>query len=266
MQPNRGSLPRVLLAIGLLLIVAAAPTKTPIVTVTKSDGTAVRGQLNSSDPKGISIVQLVKGQPTGESVTLTWADIKSVSNGLTQKRAIEQWKKDHPEDLCTDCHGSGAVICPTCKGTGRDATKAKDCPTCHGAQTIPCTTPKCDHGKIACPKLHLKLTEGTWYKKEDGAMWRKFPSRGGGFEEVSERHLGQIIETKDGIPGSPIDCPLCGGKMVIDDPKCHGAGVLPCNTCTNAANKEKCPDCKNGQVPCKTCKGTGLKTMADAAP
>jgi hypothetical protein len=129
-------------------------------------------------------------------------------------------------------------------------------------QTVPCTTPKCDKGKIPCPKLHLKLNEGTWYKK-DGKMWRKFPYRGG-YAEVSDGHLGQIIETVDGVPQPPKECPLCGGKMVIDDPKCHGTGVQPCNACATAAAKDpaqKCKDCERGQIMCKSCGGTGIKSM-----
>src|SRR5438067_978413 len=88
-------------------LIAAAPTKPPIITVIKTDGSAVRGQLNSSDPKGLSLQPLVKNVPQGENVTIPWADIKTVSNGLTRQKAIEQWKKDHPEDLCPDCRGEG---------------------------------------------------------------------------------------------------------------------------------------------------------------
>ncbi len=246
---------------------AAASAKPPIVTVIKSDGTSVRGTLGNVDPKEVNITTVAKAGAQGEAVKLAWAEIKSLSNGMTQKRVIELWKKDHPEDLCETCHGEGKTICPTCHGTGRDPAAAKECPTCHGSETIACTTPKCDKGKIACPKMHLKLTEGTWVKKDDGLRWRKIPGRSG-TREVSERHLGQIIEVQNGDPQSPIECPLCKGTMIIDDPKCHGTGLLPCNTCTTAVTKDpaqKCKDCEKGLVKCKTCDGTGLKSLSPAA-
>jgi hypothetical protein len=107
------------------------------------------------------------------------------------------------------------------------------------------------------------LDEGQWYKKDDGRMWRKFPGRGGGYSEVSEGHVGQIVELVDGIPQAPKECPLCHGTYKIDDAKCHGSGQLPCNTCTTAAvkdAKQKCHDCDRGQVACKKCDGTGVKS------
>src|SRR2546423_1248536 len=185
-----------------LLVLAAAPAKPPVVTVTKTDKTTIRGTLGDVTPQEVNLTTIPRSstQPAqGEQVKIAWSDIKSVSNGLTQQKVIELWKRDHPDDACPDCHGEGKVVCPTCHGTGRDPAAAKDCPTCHGAETIPCTTPKCDKGKMPCPKQHLKLTEGTWYKKEDGTRWRKFPIRGG-YAEVSEHHLGQIMEGRDGIP------------------------------------------------------------------
>jgi len=260
---TRRALPAALVVL-LLLIAAATPTKAPNVTVVKNDGTTVRGQLNSSDLKGVSVTKLVKNQPSGDPVTIPWSDIKSVSNGLTRPMAIAQWKKDHPEDLCAECHGAGKVICPTCKGTGRDPASAKDCPTCHGNETVPCTTPKCDKGKIRCPKMHIRRDEGQWYKKDDGKMWRKFPGKGG-YREISEGHIGQIVEMDDGFPGDPHECPLCHGTMIIDDPKCHGTGALPCNNCTTAATKDakqKCHDCDRGMTACKKCDGTGIKSLS----
>jgi len=247
----------ILVAVALITIAAtpATPPKPPVITITKSDGTTVRGQLDTADLKSVSVTQLVKGKPEGEKATIAWADIKSISNGMTRQRVIDQWKKDHVEDRCADCKGEGKVACPSCKGTGRDHASAKDCPTCHGEETIPCTTPKCDHGKIKCPKPHIRLEEGTWYKKPDGKMWRKFPGANGGQWEISEGHVGQIADPEKG----PIPCPLCGGAMTIDDPKCHGTGTLLCPDCTKLAATNKCADCDKGKVACKTCNGVGLK-------
>ena len=249
------------------LLLGVAPAKPTIVTVTKSDGSTIRGTLGDVTPMDLNLTTIPKSstQPAqGDAIKLAWADIKTVSTGLTQRRVIEFYKRDHPEDLCMDCHGDGNIICPTCHGTGRDAAAAKDCPTCHGAETIPCMTSKCDKGKIACPKTHIKLTEGNWFTKPDGKKWRKFPGRSGSLE-VSEGHVGQIVEIKNGDPQTPIECPLCKGTMTIDDPKCHGSGLIPCNVCSTAAlkdAKQKCKDCEKGLTKCKSCEGTGLKMFA----
>jgi hypothetical protein len=54
------------------------------------------------------------------SFSLCLVELFPDSQLYTQKKVIELWKRDHPDDLCADCHGEGKVICPTCKGTGRD--------------------------------------------------------------------------------------------------------------------------------------------------
>src|SRR5436190_14388918 len=87
----------------VVVLAGAAPAKPVNVTVIKTDGSNVRGQLNAFDLKGVTVQKLVKNQPSGDQVTIAWADIKSVSNGLTRAKAIEQWKKEHPEDLCETC-------------------------------------------------------------------------------------------------------------------------------------------------------------------
>lgn len=250
---------RLLFTLALLSFLHAAATPRIVtVTVTKSDNTTVRAQVSTIDPKAVTIQPLVKNQPDGSPLTIPWAEIKSLSNGMTRERVIKMHMKDHPDDVCTECRGEGKVACATCKGSGRDRASAKDCATCHGQETVACKTPKCDHGKIPCPKMHLKLEEGSWYKKPDGTRWRKFPVPDG-YIEVSEHHLGEIVETVDGIPQSPKQCPLCAGKMLIDDPKCRGTGLAPCQTCVTAARTSPCKECERGRVACKTCGGLGLK-------
>ena len=239
-----------------------ATPQPPLVTVTKTDGSLVRGRLASSDPKSLSIVPTVKGGAPGDPIEVPWTEVKTVSHGLTQQRAIDQWKRAHPEDRCGDCHGDGTTVCATCKGTGRAPSTAADCPTCHGELLVACTAPKCDHGKVPCPAPCLKLSEGKWTLKPDGKRWRRFPSRRGGFAEVSDGHLGQIVEIKNGEPQPPVHCPTCQGEQKIDCPTCHGTQKAPCPDCTKAATQSPCPDCKKGQVDCKTCAGTGLKSLA----
>lgn len=245
-------------------LVTAAPERVLLVTVTKTDGGVVRGQLTASDPKGVSVQPIAKNEPAGSVVVVPWTDIKSVSNGLTRQKAIELWKKAHPEDRCTTCSAKGQVDCSACKGTARDAASAKQCPTCSGEQTVACSQPKCEQGTVICPNPCLKLTEGNWIKKPDGKLWRRFPTRGGATFEVSEGHVGEIVVMKDGMPQTTMKCPVCAGTQKAACPKCGGDSLAPCATCIAAARANPCAAaCQRGQVACTTCDGTGLQSLAN---
>lgn len=88
--------------------------------------------------------------------------------------------------------------------------------------------------------------------------WRRFPEKGG-FFEVSEHHVGEVVVFKDGR-GSTEPCPTCGKAGKVDCPTCHGTGKVPCATCSKNDAAPKCPDCDaKGRQPCKTCDGTGMK-------
>src|SRR5687768_7574576 len=60
-------------------LAAAAPQKPAVVTITKNDGTTVRGQLGNMDLKAVSVTPLVKGKPEGEAQTVAWEEIKTIS-------------------------------------------------------------------------------------------------------------------------------------------------------------------------------------------
>jgi len=260
---------RILPLIAFCLLAAAAPPNAPatkpapLVIVTKADNTIVRGLLVASDPDDVTLQPPPKSDKTpSDPITVNWNDIKRISNGLTQAKALEQWKTEHAAELCDQCHGDRMLTCPTCKGTGKDPASAKDCKTCGGAMQVKCKAPKCDNGKIPCPKPCLKLTEGHWYKKPDGLMWRNLPAnRDGTYMYVSEHHLGQLIVTKDGRTDLGETCPTCGGTTKIDCPECHGAGKVPCPTCKTNQALPKCADCDDGKIKCKACGGTGLKKV-----
>jgi hypothetical protein len=245
----------------------AAPA-VPIVIAYKTDGTSVRGQVTAVDPDGVTLTPPAKpgvGGATPESepspVTVAWKDIRSMSNGLTQAKAIVQWKQAHHEQLCETCHGDRTVPCPTCKGTMHDPASGKDCPTCHGELLVDCKAPKCDHGKVPCPNHCLQLTEGQWVKRDDGLKWRTFPM-GHAWFSFSEHHLGHII-TVDRKAGTVTDtgvCPVCNGTTKADCAVCHGLGRVPCATCSARTDVPACPaHCEQGRVKCPTCEGTGLK-------
>lgn len=242
----------------------AAPV-VPQVTVVKVDGTTVRGQLTASDPDSVTVTPPAKAGSADapEPVVVSWKDVRSVSNGFTQAKALVQWKQAHHDQLCETCHGDRTVLCPTCKGTAHDPAASKDCPTCHGELLVDCKGPRCDHGKVPCPNHCLQLTEGRWITKEDGLKWRTFPL-GRGYFSFSEHHLGHMI-TIDRKAGTVTDtgvCPVCNGVTKVDCPVCHGQGKTPCPTCVARKDAPACPaHCDQGHTKCPTCDGTGLKKV-----
>jgi hypothetical protein len=203
------------------------PPAVPLVTVLKTDGTRIRGELTASDPDFVTVTPAAQpghaADAPADPVTVAWKEIRSLSNGLTQAKAFTQWKQAHHDQLCETCHGDRTVLCPTCKGTGHDPASSKDCPTCHGELLVECKGPRCDHGKVPCPNHCLQLTEGRWVTRPDGLKWRSFPL-GRGVFSYSEHHLGHIIKidrkamavTDTGV------CPVCNGETKVDCPVCHG--------------------------------------------
>jgi hypothetical protein len=240
----------------------------PIVTVTKTDGSLVRGQIVSSDPDQVVLKPSLKAgeKVAGDDVTVPWKEIKIVSSGLTQKKALEAWKDEHAKELCDKCGGDRLMTCPTCKGTGHDPKSSKDCKTCNGAMEVKCKAPKCKEGKTPCPKPCLKLTEGHWVKKADGLQWRIFPKkRDGTWREISEHHLGQLVtKTADGDYVLGDSCATCGGKGEASCPECHGTAKVACATCRTDKAAADCADCDDGKKKCAACDGTGLKKEAGA--
>ena len=254
-------------ALVLMLIAADKATKAPpikgppLVTVVKTDGTSVRGSIDTADPDQIVLKPTPKPGQKGdpEPLTISWSEIKSVSNGLTSAKLLPKWKLDHKDQLCETCHGDRVVVCSTCEGTLHDPESGKDCPTCKGELLMPCKNPKCKNGIIPCPNPDcLKLSDGNWTSGHGHDHIKLFP--GGGW--VSDGHLGQVwkIDPKTHqLAGGEI-CPLCGGKTEIPDPACHGTGQIPCPTCLARKDAPPCPvHCDKGLVKCQVCDGTGLK-------
>ena len=235
----------------------AAPKPNPIVTIKKTDGTTVRGQLISPEP------DLVIIKPPGaavENVTVRWKEIKSISNGLTREQSAAQWKELHKDALCPDCHGDRGVPCKDCGGAGFDQAKLETCKDCGGAGAFYCTNKKCDEGQVDCPMPCLKLTEGRWVKRDDGKLWRTFPMRGGGTMSWSNHHLGEVVDRMGENKGK---CTNCGGTTKVDCPDCGGLAYKICQTCYfEGKTGPACPTCENGRKPCTTCSSTGLKKAA----
>jgi len=242
----------------LSLLLAAAPTdpaaRPVIVTVTKNDGTTARGNFVSADPNGVTLRASAKADPT----VVSWTQIKRVSNGITRPQVLKQWQKDHPEDVCADCHGVGSTLCATCHGTGFDQAHLEKCDKCGGDGVIGYCK-HCVNGKVDCPAPCLKLSQGRWFLKEDGLRWRTFQGSSGGGWQISERHLGQLIVVNNGDPSPGPTCPTCNGTTKVDDPNCGGTGMIICDKCSFAGVVgPPCSDCKDGAIACKTCKGDGV--------
>jgi hypothetical protein len=251
---------RGLWVVALLCLVAAGEPKAPAaappprVNVVKSDGKLIYGVLADADHDGVTLKLLTSPEP----VTIPWAQIRSVSNGLTREKAVEGWKTAHADKLCQKCHGDRVIPCPDCKGTGIDPKQQKECAKCHGTGSAgPCPTPGCIDGKINCPKPCLKLSQGVW-KDKDGLKIREFRGKAGTFW-WSEHHLGELIVMENGNPANKGPCPTCGGTGKIDDPVCKGKGHKDCADCHGVGViGPACPTCDHGQVKCDECKGTGL--------
>jgi len=234
------------------------------VIVNKKDGTTVRGTLNQCTPDLLYVLPAARPNhpPATQPVELSWKQIRTVSNGLTARIAIDIWMTQHAGELCPTCHGERTIRCPVCRGTLHDPKFATTCPTCKGELLVDCKTPGEIKGQIPCPNSCLKLGVGSWAKKPDGLMWRTwhFPH---GTQFFSEHHIGDVMFT-DPKAMPPISdqgkCPVCGGTTKVDDPACFGTGQIPCPACLARSTAPPCPNhCENGRIVCPDCGGTGLK-------
>jgi hypothetical protein len=231
------------------------------VTLTKVDGSTIRGEVVSTTPEEVVFKPARKAgeQADPENVTIPWTEIKRLSNGLTQQKALETWKQEHRDQLCETCRGDRKVLCATCKGTAHDPASAKDCKTCKGELLVDCKAPKCKEGTIPCPSTCLKLTEGNWTRRPDGMRWRVFRNSRGS-QEYNEQNVGELIVVENGQWTNKGKCPTCGGKTTLDCPTCRGLGKAPCATCIARSDAPACTGgCDHGRVACETCKATGLK-------
>lgn len=246
-----------LLMVGALAFAAApaAPSKTPapkspapppVVAIKKVDGSTVRGRLVASDGLRLSIEPAVDKNTFGDAVDVPWKDVKTVSNGLTQKKAQDAWKAGHKDELCDVCHGERVNVCEVCKGTGHDPESSKDCKTCKGAQQVACNQPKCDHGKVPCPNDCIKKAPGEKRIGRTTLTW-------------SGAHLGDVIKIdKSGNP-TLEPCPVCNRTAKVMCPTCHGTSFIPCPTCKADKKAADCASCDDGYTACSSCAGTGLK-------
>ena len=244
---------------------AAKPKTPPRVFVKKADGSSVRGELVEADGIRLS-VRPAEGKSLGEPVEIKWADVKTVSNGLTREKAQQAWKAEHKDELCETCKGERVARCDTCKGTRHDPAASADCKTCKGKMLVECTEKKCDDGKAPCPGPCLKLSEGTWSKPDaEGKRWRSFRAKDG-VHKISDAHVGEVVKVEKGEFKSGTPCEVCGKTGSVSCPTCAGHGDVACPTCKADKAAADCAACEDGGKACPTCAGTGLKGQAAAVP
>jgi hypothetical protein len=249
-----------MLCVMLGLLVAAddpagKPKPPPVVTVTRADGPAIRGQIISADPDQVVIQPARKAGEKADPEKIT------LSTGLTYQKALDAWKLEHHDQLCPVCHGNRVTLCSTCKGTAHDPASAADCKTCRGELLVDCKQPKCDKGKIPCPNTCLKRYEGSWVP-HDGKIVRYYNSPRGGRGWFSEAHVGDLLvmDKASGVMQDMGKCPTCGGTTYVECPTCHGDAKVPCPTCVARKDAPLCPaHCEEGRTACTACNGTGLK-------
>lgn len=251
----------VLFILSLILVAAAADSTTrpallPIVEVTKSDSTVVRGRLIDSDGLRLLVQPTAPGQ---QPQTIPWREIRRVNNGLTQQKAADAWKAAHKDELCTDCAGHRLLRCEPCKGTGHDLAARTGCTSCKGTGETKCAVAACKEGQVPCPAPCLKPTSGGW-RKEGDSMVKSFPMAGGGTYWVSFPHCGEIIEMKNGFAtGKTTTCTVCNHKATIDCPTCRGTTREACKECIKSTTAACTARCEQGMAKCAKCEGAGLR-------
>jgi hypothetical protein len=133
---------------------------------------------------------------------------------------------------------------PAAQPGGGAAATTKPCFTCNKTGTTKCSETTCRNGKAECPGPCLKLTKGTWIKREmpgrndPTELWqaRRVGNKTWYF---SSKHLGEYY-TFD-ASGQPVahGCNVCGGSTTVECKACGGKGTIACPTC---AGKKVVPE------------------------
>jgi hypothetical protein len=245
------------------LIVTAAPAPVERVTVKKADGTTVAGELISADHDAVFVTPAGKK----DAVMVPWKDVASVSNGLTRGLAVNQWKAKRKGQLCNTCKGDRTVKHEACGGTGVDPAAKQPCAACKGAGTAgKCTNPKCKDGKVDCPAPCLKRSVGKWVVHQ-GIMSREVKVSSKMTYYIHEPHVGELFEVNKNGYVNKGDCPTCQRATKVDCNTCNGRASLPCKSCRGVGvTGPACKGCKEGQVACAPCKGSGLREKGSPGP
>ncbi|MEW6355345.1 MAG: protein kinase [Planctomycetota bacterium] len=170
-------------------------------------------------------------------LTSKFADTRIVGDADLQKKKFDATLADllektvrECEGMCTECAGTGFILCDACGGDGK---LTLPCDACRNPHLLP----KCDK----CLGLGLQLTARCDECKGRGKL------------------------TCDRCKGK--GCPFCGMQGKWDCRPCGGTGKVPtkrkCPTCNGACliGGKPCPKCYGrGKPACHACKGTGRQT------
>jgi hypothetical protein len=140
-----------------------------------------------------------------------------------------------------------SFLCAGCKEqTGPDGRVLKPrkgekfCFECAGKGNVSCGAGGCQSGQAECPGPCLKLSRGKWEHMEvaghaPSELWQKFSKADGGYLAWNHHHVGEVIQTDDGMPRNIGKCPTCSGTTKIQCAKCLGKGAQPCFVCEGKA-------------------------------
>lgn len=114
------------------------------------------------------------------------------------------------------------------------AGKIKPCPKCNGTGKITCAA--CKNGWAECPGPCLKLSQGNWKHlnipgQDPSFLWQAFPADDGKLYIWNQTHVGEVIQTQNGVPVDIGKCPICGGLGRVKCSVCNGTGEVVCNLC-----------------------------------
>ena len=116
------------------------------------------------------------------------------------------------------------------------AEKSKPCFTCNNSGTTKCSVATCRNGMAECPGPCLKLTKGTWVKRDvaghtDPTERWQAKELGNKKWFFSNKHVGEYF-TLD-ANGQPVAhaCNVCRGSTTVNCKACSGKGTITCPTC-----------------------------------
>lgn len=114
--------------------------------------------------------------------------------------------------------------------------KTKPCFSFNKTGTTKCSVTTCRNGMAECPGPCLKLTKGTWIKRDVPGHTdptERWQAKRVGKQTwfFSSKHVGEYY-TFD-ASGQPVahPCNVCGGSTTINCKACGGKGTITCPTC-----------------------------------
>ena len=125
---------------------------------------------------------------------------------------------------------------PATQSNDKTTEKTKPCFSCNKTGTTKCSVATCRNGMAECPGPCLKLTKGTWIKRDVPGHTdptERWQAKRVGKQTwfFSSKHVGEYY-TFD-ASGQPVAhaCNVCGGSTAVNCKACSGKGTITCPTC-----------------------------------